>query len=84
VSGAQVDGTWAPSVVRRNLRVARDALNLSQAEAADLVGVAQSTVAMHELGSREMNLSRLQAYADAYAVTVADLVDPMFASRVTS
>lgn len=58
----------------RKLAEARDGLDLSQAEAAKLIGISQGTYSGYETGTRRIRLPMLRRIADAYGVTVDWLI----------
>lgn len=58
----------------RQLATAREALGLSQAEAAKLIGISQGTYSGYETGTRRIKLPMLQQIAKAYDVTVDWLI----------
>ena len=59
----------------RRLAAARESLNLSQAEAARLIGISQGTYSGYETGTRRIKLPMLQQIAAAYNVTVDWLIE---------
>jgi len=58
----------------RNIAEARNALNLSQAEAAKKIGISQSTYSGYETGTRRINLSMLKRIAAALEVSEDRLI----------
>jgi transcriptional regulator with XRE-family HTH domain len=58
----------------RNIAEARNALNLSQAEAAKKIGISQSTYSGYETGTRRINLSMLKRIAAALEVSEDQLI----------
>lgn len=56
------------------LRATRKARGLSQAAAASRAGIAEAAVASIETGRRHMRVSEAAHLADAYAVSLADLI----------
>lgn len=52
----------------------REAMDLSQAEAAKLIGIPQGTYSGYETGTRRIKLPMLQQIANAYNVTVDYLI----------
>lgn len=58
----------------QRLAQAREALSLSQVEAAKLIGISQGTYSGYETGTRRINLPMLQRIADVYGVTVDWLI----------
>ncbi len=58
----------------KRLTEARTALDLSQAEAARLIGISQSTYSGYETGTRRIKLSMLRQIASVYNVTVDWLI----------
>lgn len=58
----------------RRLAEARNALNMSQAEAASKIGITQSTYSGYETGTRRIKLSMLRQIADAFNVSVDSLI----------
>lgn len=53
-------------LVRFRIRNARRGLNLSQAQAAELIGVSQHAWATYELGSRSVSLRMIEKIARAF------------------
>ena len=58
----------------KNLATAREALDISQAEAAQRIGISQGTYSGYETGTRRIKLPMLQKIADVYGVTVDWLI----------
>jgi transcriptional regulator with XRE-family HTH domain len=58
------------------LRSAREAAGLSQQQAADASGMYQATIARYETDERVPTLGALYKLADAYGVTVCELLPP--------
>ena len=58
----------------RRLTDARNALDISQSEAARRIGITQSTYSGYETGTRRIKLSMLQKIASVYNVTVDYLI----------
>lgn len=56
------------------LRATRKARGLSQSDAASQAGIAEAAVASIETGRRHMRVSEAARLADAYAVSLADLI----------
>lgn len=52
----------------------RNSLNLSQAEAARLIGIPQSSYSGYETGTRRINLSLLNRIASFYNVSIDSLI----------
>ena len=62
------------AILGRKLAQARESMNLSQAEAAKLIGISQGTYSGYETGTRRIKLPMLQQIANAYNVTVDYLI----------
>jgi len=62
------------AMLGRNLAQARNALNLSQLEAARKIGISQGTYSGYETGTRRIKLPMLRKIADVYGVTVDWLI----------
>lgn len=58
----------------QKLAQARESMNLSQAEAAKLIGISQGTYSGYETGTRRIKLPMLKKIADAYGVKVDWLI----------
>jgi transcriptional regulator with XRE-family HTH domain len=58
----------------RNLTTARSNLGLSQAEAAEKIGISQGTYSGYETGTRRIKLNMVKRIAEAYGVTVDWLI----------
>lgn len=54
----------------RRLRMARAALGITQAEAADMASVSQSALSLYEKGRRDPPVTSLKRLAVAYGVTL--------------
>ena len=52
-----------------NLTTARNNLGLSQAEAAEKIGISQGTYSGYETGTRRIKLNMIKRIAEAYGVT---------------
>jgi predicted transcriptional regulator len=52
-------------MIADDLRAEREALGLTQADLADWIGLARSSVTNFETGRQDMPLSKVTAYADA-------------------
>lgn len=63
------------SALGRKLTEARNALGLTQAEAAKRIGIPQSTYSGYETGTRKVTLTTLKQIAAAYGVDVDTLID---------
>src|ERR1700722_20039155 len=63
-----------PKEIGERLRLAREALNIKQAEAADAVKVARTTVVAIEKGERPARMSELQLFARLYKTSVNALL----------
>lgn len=63
------------SALGRKLTEARNALGLTQAEAAKRIGIPQSTYSGYETGTRKVTLTTLKQIATAYGVDVDTLID---------
>ena len=57
-----------------NLTTARNNLGLSQAEAAERIGISQGTYSGYETGTRRIKLNMIKRIAEAYGVTVDWLI----------
>lgn len=57
----------------KNLRTKR---GITQAELADSIGVAKSTISMYEVGAREPDFEMLETLADFFNVNLITLVSP--------
>ena len=57
------------------LKSLRESHNLTQAELAEKLEVAKSTISMYELGHREPDFEMLEAIADIFNVSMSDLID---------
>lgn len=57
-----------------NLKVAREALGLSQKEVAEKIGVANSTYSLYESGNREPNVQTIKKIAKALNVSADRLL----------
>ena len=57
-----------------NLTTARNNLGLSQAEAAEKIGISQGTYSGYETGTRRIKLNMIKRIAEAYGVTVDWLI----------
>lgn len=64
----------APTEVGERLRLARETAGLKQADAADAVGVARTTVVAIEKGQRKVRMNELQQLAKLYGVTINGLL----------
>ena len=62
------------SALGRKLTEARNALGLTQAEAAKRIGIPQSTYSGYETGTRKVTLTTLKQIAAAYGVDVDALI----------
>ena len=58
----------------RRLTEARNALDISQSEAARRIGITQSTYSGYETGTRRIKLNMIKRIAEAYGVTVDWLI----------
>jgi Zn-dependent peptidase ImmA (M78 family)/transcriptional regulator with XRE-family HTH domain len=63
-----------PVAVGERLRVARDAAKVTQAQAAEAIGAARTTLVAIEQGSRRPRLDELQVLAGLYGTTVNTLL----------
>lgn len=63
------------SALGRKLTEARNAIGLTQAEAAKRIGIPQSTYSGYETGTRKVTLTTLKQIAAAYGVDVDTLID---------
>jgi Zn-dependent peptidase ImmA (M78 family)/transcriptional regulator with XRE-family HTH domain len=63
-----------PKEVGERLRVAREAANLRQAEAATAIGVARTTIVAIEQGERRVRMGELQKLAQLYGTSVNALL----------
>ena len=61
-------------IVGRNIRVAREALGMSQTELAEKADVKQNTISNYEGGLRSPGYETLCMIANALGVTVVDLL----------
>jgi len=57
------------------IRTMRMSRGLSQAQLADLAGLSRSAIGNYENGAREPDLDTIEALADAFNVSIADLTD---------
>lgn len=64
----------APAEVGERLRLAREAAELRQAEAAEAIGVARTTLVAIEKGQRRVRMNELQQLARLYGTTVNGLL----------
>ena len=64
----------APAEVGERLRTAREAANLTQAAAAQAVGVARTTIVAIEQGQRRVRINELQQLAKVYRTSVNALL----------
>lgn len=64
----------APTDIGERLRMAREAVNLTQAAAADAVGVARTTIVSIEQGQRRVRIAELQKLAQVYRTSVNALL----------
>lgn len=64
----------APAEVGERLRLAREGAGLKQAEAAEAIGVARTTVVAIEKGQRKVRMNELQQLARLYGTTVNGLL----------
>lgn len=64
----------APVEVGERLRAAREAANLTQAAAAQAVGIARTTIIAIEQGQRRVRINELQQLAKAYRTSVNSLL----------
>ncbi len=60
--------------IGERLRLAREAANLRQAQAADTVGLARTTVVAIEQGQRRVSMDELRRFAKAYATSINALL----------
>lgn len=65
---------FVPSEVGERLRMARESANLTQAAAADAVGVARTTIVAIEQGQRRVRIAELQKFAQTYRTSVNALL----------
>jgi Zn-dependent peptidase ImmA (M78 family)/DNA-binding XRE family transcriptional regulator len=63
-----------PSVIGERLRLAREALNIKQAEAAEVIKVARTTIVAIEKGERRVRVAELQQLAKLYRTSVNALL----------
>lgn len=63
-----------PSVIGERLRLAREALNIKQAEAAEAIKVARTTIVAIEKGERRVRMAELQQLAKLYRTAVNALL----------
>lgn len=63
-----------PSLIGERLRLAREALNIKQAEAAEVIKVARTTIVAIEKGERRVRMSELQQLAKLYRTSVNSLL----------
>jgi len=64
----------APAEVGERLRIARDAANMTQAAAAEAIGVARTTLVAIEQGLRRVRINELQSLAKTYRTSVNALL----------
>lgn len=64
----------APAEVGERLRLAREAAGLKQAEAAEAIGVARTTLVAIEKGQRKVRMHELQQLAKLYGTTINGLL----------
>lgn len=62
-------------IVGRNIRLAREALGMSQTELAEKADVKQNTISNYESGQRSPGYQTLCLIANALGVTVVDLLN---------
>jgi len=63
-----------PGEIGERLRIARDAANMTQAAAAEAIGVARTTIVAIEQGLRRVRINELQSLAKAYRTSVNALL----------
>ena len=61
--------------MERQIKKKRKAINLSQKEAAEKIGVAKSTVSMWECGKSIPESNRLKKIAQVYNCSIEELLD---------
>jgi Zn-dependent peptidase ImmA (M78 family) len=64
----------APAKVGDRLRIAREAANTTQAEAASAIGIARTTLVAVEQGQRQVRMNELQKLARCYGTSVNALL----------
>jgi Zn-dependent peptidase ImmA (M78 family)/transcriptional regulator with XRE-family HTH domain len=65
-----------PRELGQNLRIAREQRGLRQADAAEFIDVARTTLTAIEQGKRRINLNELRVLARAYGRTASDFLRP--------
>jgi DNA-binding XRE family transcriptional regulator len=73
----------APAELGERLRVAREAVNLTQKEAADAISVARTTLVAIEQGQRRIRIGEVQRLAKLYETSVNALLRREAGMRVT-
>ena len=63
-----------PHLVGERLRQAREGANVTQAVAADAIGIARTTIVAIEQGERKIRLGEIQKLAQLYQTTVNALL----------
>lgn len=61
-------------VLGKNIRDYRQLRNMTQAQLAEAIGVAPSTISMYETGVREPDMDTIEAIADIFNIRKRDLV----------
>src|SRR5947207_1990549 len=64
----------SPIDLGERLRIAREAVRVKQADAADIIGVVRTTLVAIEQGQRRIKMDELQKLAKAYNVSVNALL----------